>query len=98
MIGKLIVWALDWNGAVRKAKRALDEFVLEGFPTNIQLHREIVRDEDFIAGKFTTNYLDKKMDLFTLHAKDHLLEEEQKIASIMKLLDNIKAKNLKVKH
>ncbi len=98
MIGKLIVWALDWDGAVRKAKRALDEFVLEGFPTNIQLHREIVRDEDFIAGKFTTNYLDTKMDLFTLHAKDHLLEEEQKIASIMKLLDNIKAKNLKVKH
>jgi pyruvate carboxylase subunit A len=98
MIGKLIVWALDWDGAVRKAKRALDEFILEGFPTNIQLHREIVRDEDFIAGKFTTNYLDKKMDLFTLHAKDHLLEEEQKIASIMKLLDNIKSKNIKVKH
>jgi pyruvate carboxylase subunit A len=98
MIGKLIVWALDWQGAVKKAKRALDEFVLEGFPTNIQLHREIVRDEDFIAGRFTTNYLDTKMEMFTLHAKDHLLEEEQKIASIMKLLENIKAKNRKVKH
>jgi len=98
MIGKLIVWALDWDGAVRKARRALDEFILEGFPTNIQLHREIVRDDDFKAGKFTTNYLDTKMEMFTLSAKDHLQEEEEKVASIMKLLENIKSKNIKVKH
>jgi pyruvate carboxylase subunit A len=47
MVGKLIVWALDWEGAVKKAKRALDEFYIEGFPTNIPLHREIVRDARF---------------------------------------------------
>ena len=41
MVGKLIVWALDWEGAVQKAKRALDEFYIEGFPTNIPLHREL---------------------------------------------------------
>ncbi|RXJ68939.1 acetyl-CoA carboxylase biotin carboxylase subunit [Halarcobacter ebronensis] len=97
MIGKLIVWALDWEGAVKKAKRALDEFTLEGFPTNIQLHREIVRDKEFKEGKITTNYLDKNMDKFTLDAKNHLEEEEKKIASIMKFIDSVKSKNVKVR-
>lgn len=64
MIGKLIVWALDWEGAVNKGRRALDEFMIEGLPTNIPLHQQIVRDEDFIEGKLTTNYLDKKISKF----------------------------------
>jgi pyruvate carboxylase subunit A len=98
MIGKLIVWALDWKGAVKKAKRALDEFYIEGFPTNIPLHREIVRDQDFIDGKFTTNYLDKKMEIFTLHSEDNIKKEEEKVANIMKLIETINKNNLKVKH
>ncbi len=62
MVGKLIVWALDWPGVVNKARRALDEFIVGGIPTNIPLHRKIVRDLDFIEGKFNTTYLDKKLD------------------------------------
>ncbi len=96
MIGKLIVWALDWEGAVKKAKRALDEFHIEGFPTNIPLHREIVRDQDFIDGKFTTNYLDKKMEEFTLHSIDNIKHEEEKIENIMKFIEKINAGKIKV--
>ena len=98
MIGKLIVWALDWEGAVKKAKRALDEFHIEGFPTNIPLHREIVRDQDFIDGKFTTNYLDKKMEEFALHSEENIKYEEEKIENIMKLMEAINKNKLKVKH
>ncbi|XOB62776.1 acetyl/propionyl/methylcrotonyl-CoA carboxylase subunit alpha [Campylobacterota bacterium DY0563] len=98
MIGKLIVWALDWDGTVKKARRALDEFVLEGFPTNIELHREIVRDEDFIEGKLNTSYLDKKMDQFTLSAKDHLQDEEKKISKIMQFINTIKNKKVNVRN
>ncbi|WP_044416237.1 acetyl-CoA carboxylase biotin carboxylase subunit [Halarcobacter anaerophilus] len=98
MIGKLIVWALDWEGTVKKARRALDEFVLEGFPTNIELHREIVRDEDFKAGNLTTSYLDTKMDKFRLGAKDHLKDEEKKMSKIMQFIKSIKSKNLKVRN
>ena len=94
MVGKLIVWALDWEGCVKKAKRALDEFYIEGFPTNIPLHREIVRDQDFIDGKFTTNYLDTKMDIFTLHSQDNIHEEEEKIANLTKLIETIKKNNI----
>ncbi|QOY55283.1 acetyl-CoA carboxylase biotin carboxylase subunit [Candidatus Sulfurimonas marisnigri] len=90
MVGKLIVWSLDWEGAVRKAKRALDEFHVEGIPTNIPLHREIVRDADFIAGNLTTSYLENKLELFHMNAADSLAQENEKIASITSLIEKIK--------
>lgn len=98
MIGKLIVWALNWEGAVEKARRALDEFYIEGFPTNIPLHREIVRDQDFIDGKFTTNYLDTKMDVFTLHSVDNIKEEEEKVTKLTQLIETINKNNITVRN
>jgi len=66
MIGKLIVWALDWDGVVKKAKRALEEYHIEGLTTNIPLHREIVYDKSFQEGKFDTSFLDTRVEHFTL--------------------------------
>ncbi len=97
MIGKLIVWALDWDGAVRKARRALDEFYIEGLPTNIPLHREIVRDLDFIEGKLDTSYLDKKLEKFNLDAIDHIEEEEKKMKNIALVIEQIKKNKLNVR-
>jgi len=97
MVGKLIVWALDWDGAVKKARRALDEFYIEGLPTNIPLHREIVRDLDFIKGKLDTSYLDKKLEKFNLDAINHIEEEEKKMKNITNLLEKIKEKKVSVR-
>ena len=66
MIGKLIVWALDWEGVVKKARRALDEYTIEGITTNIPFHKEIVRDKEFLEGKFDTSFLDKRAENFAL--------------------------------
>ena len=90
MIGKLIVWALDWEGAVKKANRALDEFYIEGFPTNISLHREIVKDRDFQNGFFNTSYLYKKMDVFNLNGEKSIKEKEAKMSGIMKFIEKLK--------
>lgn len=76
MTGKLIVWALDWTGVVKRSKRALDEYVIGGIPTNIPLHRAIVRDIDFINGNFTTNFLDIKLDGFTESMKADIKNEK----------------------
>ncbi len=97
MVGKLIIWSLDWEGVVRKARRALDEFYIEGLPTNIPLHREIVRDEDFINGKFNTSYLDKKLDQFNLDAINHLEEEEKRMKNITSLIEQIKQNKVNVR-
>ncbi len=98
MIGKLIVWALDWEDVVKKAQRALDEFVLEGVPTNIPLHQEIVRDGDFIDGVFDTSYLDRKLELFKLEAVNHHEAELKRVQSIATLIDTIKKNNLTTRH
>jgi len=89
MIGKLIVTGLDWEGTVRRAKRALNEFIIWGIPTNVPLHRQIVRDEDFKAGIFNTTYLDHKLPTFTLDALHDIEEDESKeeyIAAIVAAL------------
>ncbi|WP_324172871.1 acetyl-CoA carboxylase biotin carboxylase subunit [Sulfurimonas sp.] len=94
MLGKLIVWALDWKGAVQKARRALDEFHIEGFKTNIQLHREIAKDESFKNGKFDTGYLDMNMNKFDLGAKSSIANEEEKSLELKNLIKKIKENNL----
>lgn len=98
MIGKLIVWALDWEGAVKKAKRALDEYYIEGFPTNIPLHREIVKDKDFIEGNLTTNFLDKKMDFFNLSGEKSAKEEEAKMSGLMNFIERLKLNKVKTRY
>ncbi len=97
MITKLIVWSLDWKGAVNKARRALDEFIIRGVSSNIPLHRQIVRDKDFINGIFDTGYLDKKLSNFSLHAIDDIEQETQKMQQIVKTIESIKKNNLKVR-
>ncbi|WP_373072988.1 acetyl/propionyl/methylcrotonyl-CoA carboxylase subunit alpha [Sulfurimonas sp.] len=94
MVGKLIVWALDWEGAVAKARRALDEFHIEGFKTNIPLHREIVRDNDFKEGKFDTGYLDANMDSFNLQAQSLISQEEEKAKQLVQTIRELKENNL----
>ena len=98
MVGKLIVWALDWKGVVTKARRALDEFYIGGIPTNIPLHREIVRDAEFIDGLFNTGYLDKNLERFNLDAKHHVEEEAERIAAISSLIASIKQHNIAIRH
>lgn len=97
MIGKLVVWALDWEGAVKKASRALDEFYIEGIPTNIALHREIVKDADFLAGGLRTSYLDKKMEIFNLKVIDSLAQENKKISDITDMLEKIKSQKINIR-
>jgi pyruvate carboxylase subunit A len=67
-------------------------------PTNIPLHRQIVRDLDFIAGRFDTSYLDQKLEKFNLDAINNMEEEEQKMAHITKLVETIKSNNINVRH
>ena len=75
MIAKLSVWALTWQDVVNRARRALDEFIVRGVPTNLPLLRAIVRDEDFINGKFTTKYIDEKLPTFNLKEQERNIED-----------------------
>jgi acetyl-CoA carboxylase biotin carboxylase subunit len=57
MIAKLIVTAQTREEAIVKMERALSEFVIEGIKTTIPLQLQIMRNEDFKAGNFTTAFM-----------------------------------------
>ena len=59
MIGKLIVYGSNRQSCIRRLRRALEEFVVEGMKTTIPLHQKLVRDEDFLAGNYTIKWLEE---------------------------------------
>jgi acetyl-CoA carboxylase, biotin carboxylase subunit len=59
LIAKLIVRAKDRNEAVSRMSRALDMFIVEGVYTTIPLHRKILADPDFRAGKVDTGFIER---------------------------------------
>jgi acetyl-CoA carboxylase biotin carboxylase subunit len=59
MIGKLIVYGRDRDECIRRLRRALEEFVVEGMKTTIPLHQKLVRDPEFLAGNYTIKWLEK---------------------------------------
>jgi acetyl-CoA carboxylase biotin carboxylase subunit len=58
MIAKLICRARTREDCINKVRRALDEFVVEGVKTTIPFHQQLMYDENFIAGNFTTKFLE----------------------------------------
>jgi len=58
MIAKLITTAQTREEAIEKMKRALDEFVIEGVKTTIPFHRQLMDDTDYIAGNYTTKFME----------------------------------------
>ncbi len=57
MIAKLIVSAQTRQEAIVKMRRALGEFIVEGVKTTIPLHLQLMENEDFINGNFTTAFM-----------------------------------------
>ncbi|MDX5403995.1 MAG: acetyl-CoA carboxylase biotin carboxylase subunit, partial [Bacteroidota bacterium] len=58
MIAKLITTARTREEAIDKMRRALDEFVIEGVKTTIPFHRQLMDNENFINGDYTTKFLE----------------------------------------
>ena len=61
LIAKLIVWGKDRAEALLRMRRALDEFIVEGVPTPINLYKKIFEDPIFIFGNFDTSYVERFM-------------------------------------
>ena len=64
MLAKLIVTGATREEALQRARRALDELIVEGMPTVIPFHRAVVRDEAFTSEPFTvhTRWIETEWD------------------------------------
>jgi acetyl-CoA carboxylase biotin carboxylase subunit len=58
MIGKLITVAQSREEAIDTMYRALSEYVIEGVKTTIPFHLQLMQNEDFRKGNFTTKFLE----------------------------------------
>ncbi|HKS80230.1 MAG TPA: acetyl-CoA carboxylase biotin carboxylase subunit [Candidatus Acidoferrales bacterium] len=59
LIAKLIAYGHTREEAIARMRRGLDGFVVEGIKTTIPLHKRILEDPDFVAGKFDTHFLER---------------------------------------
>ncbi len=59
LIAKIVTHAEDRTTAIKKMLFALDETVITGIKTNIDLHKKLLKSEFFINGDFTINTLNK---------------------------------------
>lgn len=62
LIIKLIVHNENRLSAIKRLQNALDEMVVIGIKTNIELHQSIVRNSDFIAGGMNIHFLEEKVE------------------------------------
>ena len=58
LIGKLIVHADDRKMAIRRLARALDELIIDGVHTTIDLFKEIINEEQFKSGGYNIHWLE----------------------------------------
>jgi acetyl-CoA carboxylase biotin carboxylase subunit len=59
LVAKLMVHAPTRHEAIARMRRALDTFVIEGIRTTIPLHRRIMDDPDFVAGRVDTRFMER---------------------------------------
>ncbi len=61
LFAKLIVWGVDREDALRRLRRALLEFRIEGVITTLPFFESILDDEDFRKGSYTTGFVAKRL-------------------------------------
>lgn len=58
LLAKVIIWAPTRLECIERAKRALREFIIDGVPTTIPFHLDVLSHPEFIAGHVTTAFID----------------------------------------
>ena len=59
LIGKLIVHANNRDLAIARMLRALDEFIIEGIDTTLDLHKKIIKTKQFQSNTYNINWLEE---------------------------------------
>ena len=63
LLAKLIVTGRDRDHAIRRALRSLDEIIIEGITTNIELHKKILSSDEFKKGSVSIKWLEQNIQL-----------------------------------
>ena len=61
LVAKLIAYGNDRDTAIARMKNALEELIVAGIETNVELHLALLNDAAFVAGGLDIHYLEKKL-------------------------------------
>ena len=61
LLAKVLTWGRSRDEAIDRMRRALSEFKIEGVKTTLELHKQLMQDEDFCAGRIHTNFLAERI-------------------------------------
>ena len=75
MLGKLVARGRDRAEAIERLSRALDEYEIAGIDTTLPFFRELVRDPEFCAGRFHTQWLEDWLIRRKLESPEASVEE-----------------------
>ncbi|HJO03193.1 MAG TPA: acetyl-CoA carboxylase biotin carboxylase subunit [Acidobacteriota bacterium] len=97
MISKLITWGSDRPAAVRRMRRALQEYKVVGISTTIPLFQRIMQERSFNEGIFDTGYLDELLgDSSPLSPRHRRYAELVDIASLSAALHAFRREEARV--
>jgi acetyl-CoA/propionyl-CoA carboxylase biotin carboxyl carrier protein len=63
LIAKLVVWGRDRDEAIRRARRAVDEYRIVGVATTLPAHRAVLNHPTFLAGEHHTRFMEEEVEL-----------------------------------
>jgi len=83
LISKMVVFGKDRESCLRRAKRAFDEYVIEGAPTLIPFYKTLLENQNFREGRLSTSLIErenlietlKKTTIFPLPSQKRVPEE-----------------------
>ncbi|MBW2544246.1 MAG: ATP-grasp domain-containing protein [Deltaproteobacteria bacterium] len=86
LLVKMTVRGYNWEQAIQRLKRALNDFLIVGPKTTIPFYLAICDEPDFRKGVFNTSYLDTHPEVFDYP------ENKREIAKLSQLIAEIHAK------
>ncbi len=89
MISKLITWGESRPHALARMKRALSEYEVLGIKTTIPFFQWVLDDEDFVAARFDTGFIDHKLSARNGRPLREPTEEHHELAAIAVALSRV---------
>ncbi len=66
LLSKLVVFAKDRLSVIQRAKRAFEEYIIEGVPTLIPLYKVLLENQNFLEGRLSTDFIERERIIETL--------------------------------
>ena len=78
MIAKVIVHGATREETIARMRRALEEMIVQGIDTNMDLHYMILHHKDFLSGNFDTSFMEKNLEKLVKYRWKIYLESAKK--------------------